>query len=544
MGGEKIGLVVRLLLAAVCLVGVMLNRAAPVDPVHADPMDQSAIVSGYQPMTPARILDTRAGAPVGRGGVICIPAAGWSSVPAGATGVQLNVTVDQPSTAGYVSVYPSGSPVPPTSSLNFSAGQTTSNAVATGLGTDGSFCVYNFAGTVHVIADVQGYFVHGGGARFTSVYPARLFDSRDSGNNSFPAGGVAPIQVAGLASVPATAVAAVLNVTAVDSTDPGYLTVWPDGEARPTASNLNFPAGALISNQVVAKIGAGGKVDIYSYSGWVDVVVDVAGYYDYNSYGSALAPMVPVRAYDSRAAGPIPAGTSRAVPVMVPGVPGNVDAVVLNITSTGTAAPGYFTVFPNGSPLPPSSNLNFQAGQSVPNMVVAKPGPDGQVAVYSFSTAQVVVDVVGWLVVPNQPPQPVPSPQASPHQILGLFSPRPSLSAQAQLINQQRASAGLPPLKWNGCLAGVAQQHAGEMAAQDRLFHGDGVYRDLGCVPGSRQTGENVGYWSAGVNDQLLAQMFWNSPEHRANILGPYNYVGTAWVVASNGHGYVSVEFA
>jgi uncharacterized protein YkwD len=37
--------------------------------------------------------------------------------------------------------------------------------------------------------------------------------------------------------------------------------------------------------------------------------------------------------------------------------------------------------------------------------------------------------------------------------------------------------------------------------------------------------------------------MFVNSPEHLANILGPYHYVGSAWVVASNGYGYVAVEF-
>jgi uncharacterized protein YkwD len=35
-----------------------------------------------------------------------------------------------------------------------------------------------------------------------------------------------------------------------------------------------------------------------------------------------------------------------------------------------------------------------------------------------------------------------------------------------------------------------------------------------------------------------------NSPEHRANILGPYRYVATAWVVASNGTAYIAVEFS
>ena len=55
--------------------------------------------------------------------------------------------------------------------------------------------------------------------------------------------------------------------------------------------------------------------------------------------------------------------------------------------------------------------------------------------------------------------------------------------------------------------------------------------------------GENVGYTSAGANDGQLNQLFMNSPEHRANILGAYHFVGAAWAIASNGYGYVAVEF-
>jgi uncharacterized protein YkwD len=37
--------------------------------------------------------------------------------------------------------------------------------------------------------------------------------------------------------------------------------------------------------------------------------------------------------------------------------------------------------------------------------------------------------------------------------------------------------------------------------------------------------------------------MFMNSPDHRANIMGPYRYVGTAWKVSATGKGYIAVEF-
>jgi uncharacterized protein YkwD len=81
------------------------------------------------------------------------------------------------------------------------------------------------------------------------------------------------------------------------------------------------------------------------------------------------------------------------------------------------------------------------------------------------------------------------------------------------------------------------------MAAAGAISHANGPQVDLTCGLG-HQAGENVGWWSAGINDAQLNTMFMNSVDHRANILGPYHYVGTAWVVASNGAAYVAVEFS
>jgi uncharacterized protein YkwD len=81
------------------------------------------------------------------------------------------------------------------------------------------------------------------------------------------------------------------------------------------------------------------------------------------------------------------------------------------------------------------------------------------------------------------------------------------------------------------------------MAKQGYISHTDGPTRDLGCHLGY-QAGENVGWWSGGVNDVLINNMFMNSPDHRANILGPYHYVATAWVTAPNGYAYIAVEFS
>lgn len=136
------------------------------------------------------------------------------------------------------------------------------------------------------------------------------------------------------------------------------------------------------------------------------------------------------------------------------------------------------------------------------------------------------------------PPAPVvavrPAPPPPPVIVIG--------SRQQALINADRAAAGLAPLSWSPCLAAIAAQNARRMAAQGFISHANGVQLDLGCRLGYR-AGENVGYTSAGINDAQLNTLFMNSPEHRANILGPYRFVGTAWAVAANGYAYIAVEF-
>lgn len=115
-------------------------------------------------------------------------------------------------------------------------------------------------------------------------------------------------------------------------------------------------------------------------------------------------------------------------------------------------------------------------------------------------------------------------------------------STQQALINSDRAAAGLGGLSWSPCLAGIAAQNAQRMANQGYISHAGGASASLGCGLGSTG-GENVGWWSGGINDGQLNSMFVASSGHYANIVGPYHYVGTAWVVARNGAAYIAVEF-
>ncbi|MHB8614178.1 MAG: CAP domain-containing protein [Candidatus Dormibacteraceae bacterium] len=158
---------------------------------------------------------------------------------------------------------------------------------------------------------------------------------------------------------------------------------------------------------------------------------------------------------------------------------------------------------------------------------------------------------------PTPEPSPTPPPVAAPvvaAPVVAAAAPAPVAprpvppsivigSTQQALINQDRARNGLWPLTWSSCLAGVARSNAARIAAQGTLTHTNGPSLDLNCGLG-HQAGENIGYWSAGVNDTQLNTMFMNSPEHRANILGPYHSVASVWVVAANGYGYIAVEFS
>jgi hypothetical protein len=241
--------------------------------------------TSFTSLTPARILDTRAGPPgrVGAGQTIQARVTGAGGVPAtGVEAVVLNVTVTEPTAASHLTVYPCGEARPLASSLNFVAGQDLPNLVIVKVGTAGMVCLYNNAGAVHLILDVTGWFV-AGSVPFASLPPARILDTRDgTGGHVGPVGSAEAIDVAvtGVGGVPVSGVGAVvLNVTVTGGTTSSYLTVYPSGEARPNASNLNFGAGQDVANAVVAKVGAGGKVSVYNNAGAVHAIFDVAGWF-------------------------------------------------------------------------------------------------------------------------------------------------------------------------------------------------------------------------------------------------------------------------
>ncbi len=122
-----------------------------------------------------------------------------------------------------------------------------------------------------------------------SLEPARLLETRQglsTVDGSFNAMGALGggqslnLTVVGRAGVPASGVGAVVvNVTVADPTASGFVTVFPSGSALPTASNLNFVAGQVTPNLVVAKVGALGQITLFNSAGSTQLIVDVVGWF-------------------------------------------------------------------------------------------------------------------------------------------------------------------------------------------------------------------------------------------------------------------------
>jgi hypothetical protein len=131
-------------------------------------------------------------------------------------------------------------------------------------------------------------------ATFTPITPCRVMDTRPApdtrGPRSTPlvANDTHSIAVLGTngdcAGIPTDATGVVMNVTVVNPTSSSFLTVFPQGATRPTASSLNWGANqSATPNAVTVDVPASGQVSFFNLAGTVNVIADIVGYYvDHN----------------------------------------------------------------------------------------------------------------------------------------------------------------------------------------------------------------------------------------------------------------------
>ncbi len=366
--------------------------------------------------SPVRRLDTRSG--IGLSGRFNSPTvrsfavAGVSGIPADAVAVTGNLTVTEPTSAGYVTIGPSLTSRPSTSTINVVAGQTVANGVTVQLAAGRASAVFvgSSGASAHLLFDVTGYFRLGAsGATWYGLSPTRFVDTRIGIGltGDFTQGGVRTVAVAGRRGLPSNVVAVVGNVTITNATRTGFLSIGPSMTSSPSTSTVNFRAGQTIANNVTVRVGSGGTVQAVvngSTGVRADVLFDVTGYFLSGDDGAHWYPVAPVRRLDTRVAtglsGRFQDGRPRSFQVTGGSIPTTAKAVTANLTATEPTGSGFVAGGPTMVANPNSSTLNVRPGQTVPNGLVLQVTSGGRAAaVYqgsSGSSTHLLLDVVGY----------------------------------------------------------------------------------------------------------------------------------------------------
>ncbi len=300
-------------LAIAMLVGVVLAATLVVaSPLRESSAAVAADAARFVALTPARLLDTRQPASLipGRfaeGEQRSFPVAGRVGVPASdVVAVALTVTVVGSPRSGYVTLFPGGTSQPLASNVNVSGvGGTRANTAIVQLGADGSLTAFVEPGG-HLVIDVTGYWVRAQSAtagRYVGIVPARALDTRSTAGRR-PANTTTQIPRSAFTTVPASASAVALTVTATDTTTDGYVTVWPAGQAVPIASTLNAGIpGETVPNLAIVPITSTTGVQVLNQLA-ANLVVDAVGYFtgasDADSTVGLFVPLAPARVVDTR----------------------------------------------------------------------------------------------------------------------------------------------------------------------------------------------------------------------------------------------------
>lgn len=277
----------------------------------------------YTAISPVRTMDTRQQS-------FCGPDGGCTSVgpipnnsevvsvaysPVDAVATVANITILQPSTAGYTTADACSALVPGPqqhSNVNFAANGIVANLVLSpseATATGEQFCTYASTPT-HQLIDVQGFFAPAtaGGLGYTSLAPSRVLDTRVCWTDQVTmvercgqmnaAGDVIHMKA------PAGAKAVVINITGDSATHNGsFISAGPCSvitAGMPTFSNLNPVVGSSVANAAIVPVDTDGTYCIYT-SHPMHVLVDLMG--TFNNSGLRFLATTPQRVHDSRAPG-------------------------------------------------------------------------------------------------------------------------------------------------------------------------------------------------------------------------------------------------
>lgn len=414
----------------------------------------SYIAAGaYTALSPFRICDTRAsrtpdectGKTMGPKGKLTVQITGVAGpggqmVPAGAEAVVVNLTaINHSSTITLVTAYPAGSlSVPSASTMNLDPDAVQSNLAIVQLSSGGAITLFNAAGSLDAIVDVQGYFAAPPGSgpiagEFHSITPIRMCDTR-ANHHTVCAGATnqpllartwRKVVLSGTGSIPATgATAGVFNLTGTQGTLSTFLAVTaPNASdlcptASPGSSNLNPKAGGSLANRVISPLGPANDICVYNAVGSIEFIVDVDGWFGNGSEsppGTLFYSVPPTRICDTRSGtGTRCSGHTllanykeivqvagvTAVPAFLGAQPA---AVVANLTGVAGTQSTYLELYPSDDiHQPNASDLNPVAHDVIANLAIVglaqTPGAtQGDVDLYNAAgDINAILDVAGW----------------------------------------------------------------------------------------------------------------------------------------------------
>jgi hypothetical protein len=238
----------------------------------------------FYPVTPCRLVDTRLasgpfGGPflVGNATGRTFPIRGQCNLPLTAQAYSLNYTTVPRQPLGFLTTWPAGQVKPIVSTLNAVTGTATANAAIVPAAANGDVSVF-VSDDTDLVIDVNGYFAPPGpgGLSFYRLLPCRVLDTRTPPNSQF-AGTLSVNVTASGCGTPASAQAYVLNATVVPPAALGFLTLWPQGTARPIVSTLNAADGTVTSNMAIVPT-TNGSINVYA-ADMIQLVLDISGYF-------------------------------------------------------------------------------------------------------------------------------------------------------------------------------------------------------------------------------------------------------------------------
>ncbi|MGB9376588.1 MAG: N-acetylmuramoyl-L-alanine amidase [Mycobacteriales bacterium] len=238
---------------------------------------------------------------------------------------------------------------------------------------------------------------------FVPVSPTRVLDTRTglgtSGVGKLAASSSLRLALAGRGGVPSTgATAVLLNVTAKCATENTWLTAAPSDGVVPATAPVVPVANSIVSTTVAVSLGSDGAVILRNARGFVDVAVDVSGYYTSATTAGRFHPLSPAVVYDAHASNqPLKAGERRIVPIAgLGGVPTTATSVAVELTAFTSIYGGSMLLYPAGGAVMSGSTAEWQPSALVRTHAVVGLG-GGSIGMYSrVNLVYPIVHVVGY----------------------------------------------------------------------------------------------------------------------------------------------------